>query len=291
MRQPQDLRLGRRTFPPGAAAVMAIVNRTPDSFYDAGRTFGADAALRAVDDAVRDGADIVDIGGVKAGPGAEVSEAEEIRRTAPFVRAVRQRHPDLVISVDTWRAPVARALCEEGADLINDTWQGYDPRVREVAAEHDVGLVCAHAGGSAPRTPPYRVAYDDLLADILDTVEGLAAAAVAAGVDPSRVIIDPAHDFAKNTWHSLEVTRRLSELTATGWPTLVAVSNKDFIGETLGVGVDGRREGTLAALAVAAWQGARVFRVHDVAAARAALDMVGSILGHRLPSRVVRGLE
>ncbi|KIH98911.1 dihydropteroate synthase [Streptomonospora alba] len=271
------LRLRGREFGPGTHAVMAVVNRTPDSFYDRGATFGFGAALRAADAAVEHGADIVDVGGVKAGHGPPVTVAEEIERTAPFVAALRARHPEVIVSVDTWRSEVGRACAEAGADLINDTWAGADPALAAVAAEAGAGLVCSHTGGLAPRTDPHRVHYADVLADVVATVAGLARRAVALGVRPDRVLVDPTHDFGKNTYHSLELTRRLDELAATGWPVLVAVSNKDFIGETLDAPVDERGPGTLAALAVSAWQGARVFRVHDVGASRAALDAVAGL--------------
>jgi dihydropteroate synthase len=187
---PGTLRLGAQEWRPGSFAVMGVINRTPDSFFDQGATYGFGDALAAVARAVDDGADIVDIGGVKAGPGDDVSAAEEIRRVSGLVAAVRDNHPAVVI-------------------------------------------VAAHA-----------------------------------------ILIDPAHDFGKNTWHSLELTRRLGELTATGWPVLAAVSNKDFIGETLGLPTGERLEGTVAALVICAWLGARVLRVHDVAAARQALRAV-----------------
>ena len=282
--------LGRHTFTDDATLVMAIVNRTPDSFYDRGATYALGAALDAVDRAVAEGAAVVDIGGVKAGPGAAVDATEELRRTAELVGAVRAAHPDLVISVDTWRAEVARVLAGEGADLLNDTWGGVDPELAGVAAATGAGLVCAHAGGLAPRTRPHRVAYDDVLADVLATVTGLAERAVRAGVRPDGIVIDPAHDFGKNTRHSLEVTRRLGELVDTGWPVLVSLSRKDFLGETLDLPPDERLEGTLAATAVAAWLGARVFRAHDVAATRRALDTVASIRGTRPPAVARRGL-
>ncbi|MDA8370259.1 MAG: dihydropteroate synthase [Nocardiopsaceae bacterium] len=271
------LRLRGREFGPGRHAVMGVINRTPDSFYDRGATFSFDAALRAADDAVRHGADIIDVGGVKAGYGEYVDAEEEIRRTVPFVAEVRDRYPGVVISVDTWRARVARACAEAGADLINDTWAGADPDLARVAAEVDAGLVCSHSGGLAPRTDPHRAAYEDVVADVITTVTGLAELAVALGVRADRVLIDPTHDFGKNTYHSLELTRRLGEMAATGWPVLVALSNKDFIGETLDAPVTERLTGTLAALAVSAWEGARVFRVHDVGAARAALDAVAEL--------------
>ena len=169
---------------------MAIVNRTPDSFYDKGATWDEAAAMDRVHQVVADGADILDVGGVAAAPGAPVDVAEEIRRTVPFVAAVRAAYPDLVISVDTWRHEVARAVCQAGADLLNDTWGGQDPELPGVAAEFGAGLVCAHAGQQAPRTRPFRVAYDDVLASVLDHTLGLAARAVAAGVDPARILID-----------------------------------------------------------------------------------------------------
>ncbi len=284
------LRLGRRTFADDELTVMAIVNRTPDSFYDRGATYGLGAALAAVDRAVADGAAIVDIGGVKAGPGDDVGPAQELRRTGELVRAVRAAHPDLVISVDTWRSEVAEVLAGEGADLLNDTWGGVDPWLAGVAARTGAGLVCAHAGGLAPRTRPHRVAYADVLADVVATVTTLAERAVEAGVRPDGILVDPAHDFGKNTRHSLEVTRRLGELVGTGWPVLVSLSRKDFVGETLDLPPGDRLEGTLAATAVSAWLGARVFRAHDVAATRRVLDMVATIRGTRPPAVARRGL-
>lgn len=277
------LRLGTRTFGEHDHAVMAIVNRTPDSFYDQGATFDYQAALDRAAQVVDQGAAIIDVGGVKAGEGPEVSVAEELRRTAPFVAELRERHPDLVISVDTWRSEVARELCAAGADLINDTWSGADARLVEVAAEYGTGLVCSHTGGLPPRTDPRGVRYDDVVADVIKTVTGLAERAVAAGVRPDGILVDPTHDFGKTTAHSLEVSRRLDELVATGWPVLVALSRKDFVGETLDLPVGERLAGTLGATAVAAWLGARVFRTHDVKETRHVLDMVASIRGTRMP--------
>ena len=284
------LRLGTRAFAPDDLVIMAIVNRTPDSFYDKGATFADGAALEAVDRAVAEGAAIVDIGGVKAGPGDVVDAAEEIRRTAAFVAAVRDRHPDTVISIDTWRHEVAEAACESGADLLNDAWGGVDPLLVDVAARFGAGYVCTHAGGQEPRTRPHRVTYDDVVADILARTVGLAERAERAGVSSESILIDPGHDFGKNTRHSLEATRRLGELVATGRPVLVSLSNKDFVGETLDRTVDDRLVGTLAATAVSAWLGARVYRAHNVAETRQTLDMVAAILGTRQPAVARRGL-
>lgn len=256
---------------------MAVVNRTPDSFFDRGATRRFGAALDAASQAVADGAEIVDIGGVKAGPGDEVTPAAEIDRVAGLVAAVRARHPGVVISVDTWRAEVGEVVAQAGADLLNDAWGGADPRLAAVAARHRIGLVCSHAGGLPPRTRPHRPGYGDVVREVAGYVTEHAERAAASGVPGDSVLIDPAHDFGKNTWQSLELTRRLGELTATGWPVLVAVADKDFIGEALDLPVAERAEGTVAALAVCAWLGARVFRVHDVPAARRALAAVAAI--------------
>ncbi len=284
------LRLGTREFADDELVVMAIVNRTPDSFFDLGANVADDSALAAVDAAVALGAAIVDIGGVKAGPGEPVTTAEEIERVVPFVGLVRRRHRDLVISVDTWRADVAAAACGAGADLVNDAWQGADPDLAVVAAEFGAGLVCSHAGGLPPRTDPHRVAYDDVVADVVSVVTGLAERAVGLGVRRDGILVDAAHDFGKNTYHSLEVTRRLDELVATDWPVLVAVSNKKFLGEVLDADKDNRLEASLAATAISAWHGAQVFRAHQVRETRRVLDTVGAIRGTQSPAVARRAL-
>ncbi|OBJ68073.1 dihydropteroate synthase [Mycobacterium sp. 1274756.6] len=274
--------------------IMAIVNRTPDSFYDRGATFDDRAAQDAVHRVIAEGADAVDVGGVKAGPGEHVDAATEIARVVPFIEWVRGRYPDQLISVDTWRAEVAKQACAAGADLINDTWAGADPQLAAVAAEFGAGLVCSHTGGAAPRTRPFRVHYGTTTRGVVDAVIGEVTAAaeraVAAGVARDRVLVDPTHDFGKNTFHGLALLRHLEDLVRTGWPVLMALSNKDFIGETLGVGLTERLEGTLAATALAASAGARMFRVHEVGPTRRVLEMVASIRGERAPARTVRGL-
>ena len=269
---------------------MAVVNRTPDSFYDRGETFTADAAVAAAERAVDAGAAIVDIGGVRAGHGPHVSVDEELDRVVEVIRALRRRRPETVISIDTWRAEVAAQAVAAGADLINDAWEGHDPRVVDVAAATGAGLVCTHAGHRPPRTDPDDPQYDDVVADVIDTVTTLTGRALAAGVRADGLLVDPGHDFGKTTVQSLEVTRRLGELVATGWPVLVALSNKDFVGETLDLPVEQRLTGTLAATAVSAWLGARVFRAHNVAEVRQALDMTSSIRGDRPPASPHRGL-
>lgn len=284
------LTFGPHTFADDELLVMAIVNRTPDSFYDRGATFAQDAALDRVDEVVEQGAHIVDIGGVKAGPGQAVDADEEKRRVVSFVAEVAARHPDVVISVDTWRADVGRAVCAEGATLLNDAWGGHDPGLAEVAAEFGVGLVCTHAGGLEPRTRPHRVQYPDVMAAVLEYVVGQAQRAQSVGVPPEGILIDPGHDFGKNTRHSLECTRRLPEMVASGWPVLVSLSNKDFVGETLDRPVGERLTGTLAATAISAWLGARVYRVHEVPQTLDVLHMAQAIQGVRQPAVSRRGL-
>jgi dihydropteroate synthase len=273
------LRWGVREFGPADRAVMAIVNATPDSFFDRGRTYGTQAALERVAQVLEEGAEIVDIGGVKAGPGQIVDAAEEISRVLPVVEAARERHPRAVISVDTWRAEVADVVCRAGADVVNDAWGGVDPTLVTTAAAHGVGLVCTHAGGQAPRTRPHRVWYDDVVEETTGYLLGLAEGAVTAGVGVDRIAIDPGHDFGKNSRQSLLLTRRTDALVRTEWPVLVSMSRKDFIGEVLDLAPDDRLEGTLAATALAAWMGARIFRAHDVAATQRVLRTVSAVAG------------
>lgn len=179
-----------------------------------------------------------------------------------------------------------------GADLINDTWAGADPGLPEVAAEFGAGLVCSHTGGATPRTRPFRVNYGTstrgVVDDVIAEVTAAAQDAVSKGVDRERILIDPTHDFGKNTYHGLTLLRHVKDLVKTGWPVLMALSNKDFVGETLGVGLTERLDGTLAATALAAADGARMFRVHEVGPTRRVLEMVASIQGVRPPTRTVR---
>jgi dihydropteroate synthase len=285
------LELGRHSFADDQTLMMAIVNRTPDSFYDKGATWAEDKAFERVATVVAQGAEIVDIGGIKAAPGVEIDAAEEKSRVVDFVARVRETFPDLVISVDTWRAEVGDAVCRAGADVLNDAWGGADPELVDVAAAHDAALICTHTGGATPRTRPYRVEYDDVVAAAIADTMAYADRAVAAGVDPRSVVIDPAHDFGKNTFHSLELTRRLGEMVATGRPVLVSLSNKDFVGESLDLPVGERLTGTLAATAVCALAGARIYRVHEVVETRQTVDMVDVIAGRLLPARAIRGLQ
>ncbi|GAA1712465.1 dihydropteroate synthase [Isoptericola hypogeus] len=283
--------------------VMAIVNRTTDSFYAPARLADDGAALDAAHQAWADGAQILDVGGVRAGVGPEVGETEEIDRVVPFVARVREQVPDLLVSVDTWRSGVAREAVAAGADLVNDTWAGHDPELVEVAGAAGVGVVCSHTGGAVPRTDPFRVEYparadaapasdprDGLVDDVVTTLRAAAERAVGCGVPRASVLVDPTHDFGKNTWHSLHLLRRTAALAGLGHPLLMALSRKDFVGETLDLPPGERLEGTLAATALAAWMGASVFRAHDVVATRRVLDLVAAVRDEAPPRAALRGL-
>ena len=297
---PAPLRLGEHTFDASRPAVMAIVNRTCDSFWSGNRHASLESALEALDAAVEAGADLVDVGGVRAGQEGEwVDDLAEIDRVVPFLAAARERHPELLLSLDTWRASVARAAAGN-VDLINDTWAGHDAELVSVAAELGIGYVVSHTGGLPPRTDPVVIRYapegstrqqedDAVVASVVRTLRAGAERAVAAGVAPDRVLVDPTLDFGKTTHHSLAVLRATPQVVSLGFPVLQALSRKDFVGETLDLDADDRLEGTLAATAVAAWLGATVFRAHDVRATRRVLDMVASIRGDRPPSLALRG--
>ena len=287
------LRLRRHEFADDHKLMMAIVNRTPDSFFDQGATWAEDKAFERVVTVVDQGAEIVDIGGIKAAPGVEIDAAEEKARVVDFVARVRESFPGLVISVDTWRAEVGDAVCAAGADVLNDAWGGADPELVDVAAQHDAAIICTHTGGVTPRTRPYRLEYDDVVAAAIADTMAYADRAVAAGVREESVVIDPAHDFGKNTFQSLEVTRRIGDMVEAGHgrPVLVSLSNKDFVGESLDLPVGERLIGTLAATALCAQAGARIYRVHQVVETRQTVDMVDVITGVKRPLRAIRGLQ
>ena len=293
--QPAPLVLRGRTFDAGHPAVMGVVNRTDDSFFAGNRHTDLEAAMQALHLAVEEGADIVDVGGVRAGQeGAPVSVAEEIDRVVPLLEHARAAYPDLVLSLDTWRAEVAQAAAPAGIDLVNDAWASYDPELVSTAAKLGAGVVVSHTGGLPPRTDPVDVSYGsdplDVVRDVLTTLRRGADAASAAGIPRERILVDPTLDFGKTTAHSLEVLRHTADVVALGYPVLQALSRKDFVGESLDLPANERLEGTLAATAVAGWLGATVFRAHDVRATRRLVDMVATIRGDRAPRLAVRGV-
>jgi dihydropteroate synthase len=275
-------RIGRRTFDfDRSIAVMAIVNRTPDSFFDQGATFALDSAVAAAVAAAERGADWVDIGGVPFAPGPELPAEHEAERVVPVVRALAEQS-DVVISVDTFRPEVAERAIEAGASVINDTTGIHDPRLADVVAASDATLVITHSL-AAPRQPAPRPHYDDVAQEVRDFLLRRIDFALARGIPEARLIVDPGHDLNKNTVQTLELTRRLSEITALGLPTLAAVSNKDFIGESLERDKPERLAGSLAAATVSVMLGARIVRMHAVRESIDAMRMVEAILGWRAP--------
>jgi dihydropteroate synthase len=268
---------------------MAIINRTPDSFFDQGSTFELDRAVAAALTAVRHGADIVDVGGVPFGRGPAVSPDEELDRVVPLIEAIHAAS-DVVISVDTHRAEVARLCIEAGASIVNDTSGLYDRGMAAVVADSAATLVLTHSL-APPRSEPPRPHYDDVTADVVAFLRDRIALAVAGGVPLDRLIVDPGYDLNKNSCHSLELTRRLNEIVAIGLPTLVAVSNKDFIGETLDRARGDRLNGSLAVAVICITKGARIVRMHDVAATVAVVRMTEAVLGFRQPAYLRHNME
>ncbi|OII14774.1 dihydropteroate synthase [Curtobacterium sp. MCBA15_008] len=275
--------IGRRTFDfDRRVAVMAIVNRTPDSFHDRGATFALDRAVEAAVRAAEQGADWVDIGGVKFAPGPELPAADEVDRVVPVVRQLAQQS-DVTISVDTFRPEVAAAAIEAGASVVNDTTGLSDPRMAAVVAESDATIVITHSLAEPRRplaTPPR---YADVAGEVVAFLRERVDRALAAGIPDARIIVDPGHDLHKDTVQTLELTRRLPEVVALGYPVLAAVSNKDFVGESLGRPRGERLAGSLAVATVSAMLGARIVRMHDVAESVDAMRMVEATLGWRAP--------
>ncbi len=271
----------------GHCLVMGIVNRTPDSFYDPGRV----ALGEAVDHALAladEGAEVLDLGGVKAGPGASVSLDEEMSRLLPLVEELAGRTA-VTLSVETARASVAERALAAGASIVNDVTGLSDDALAEVCGRAGASVVLLHHGGQI-RGRPLNPRYDDVVEEVCRFFDERAARALAGGVAAERIIVDPGLDFGKTTGHSLELVRRLDEIVARGRPVLVAPSRKDVVGEMLGLPPEGRLEGTLALVALAVAAGAAMVRVHDVREAARVVAMVEGVLGRRKPAAPVRGL-
>lgn len=266
--------------------VMGIVNRTPDSFYDGGR-MDLEASVSFALSLVDDGADLLDLGGIKAGPGAAVGAEEEAGRLLPLVTALA-KVTDVPLSVETGRAEIAARALEAGAAIVNDVTGLADPKVAKVAAGAGAALVLMHHGGQI-RGRPLHPTYDDVVANVKLEWDALVQKARAADLDEASLIVDPGLDFGKNTFHSLEVMRRLDELTGT-WPVLVAPSRKDVVGETLDLPLEERFEGTLALVALSVMKGAAIVRVHDVQPAVRVVRMIEAVIGTRQPAAPIRGL-
>jgi len=267
--------------------VLGIVNRTPDSFYDGGR-MDLDAAVEHALVLEREGADVLDIGAVKAGPGTPVSLEEEWARLEPLLVAV-ENASKLPISIETVHPEIVRRAVASGAALVNDVSALADRALAEAAAETGAGVILMHNGGQV-RGRPRHPQYGDVVTEVGDELVALARVAQEAGVARAAIVVDPGLDFGKTTFHSLELMRRLPELVGRGYPVLVAASRKDVVGETLGLPPVERLEGSLALAALAAAGGAAAVRVHDVEASVRAVRMTEAVTGRRVPSAPVRGL-
>lgn len=258
---------------------MGILNRTTDSFFDAGRYWDFDALLAKADQLVADGADLVDVGGVKAGPGPEVGEAEELERVVPAVEALHARF-DVALSVDTWRAAVASAAFAAGAVVGNDISGFADPAYLATAARAGASVVATHIR-LAPRVPDPKPHYGDVVATVCASLADLAGRAEAAGIASERIMVDAGLDLGKNEPQSLELLRASDRLAGLGYAVYLSASNKRFLGALLGTDVDHRRDASQAAYALGITLGCRVLRVHDVRGARRVSDVLAAVLQSR----------
>ncbi|MBV8951938.1 MAG: dihydropteroate synthase [Actinobacteria bacterium] len=257
-------RLGDRTHDLAyRTLVMGILNRTPDSFYDRGATYDADRLLARAHQLVLDGADLLDVGGVKAGPGAEVGEAEELDRVVPTVEALHARF-DVPLSVDTWRASVLEAACDAGAVVGNDISGFADPDYLIVAAKAQASVVATHIR-LRPRVPDPQPVYDDLVSDVTDFLLARADAARHAGLAPDQIALDAGLDLGKTPVMSAVLLRESDALASHGYTLLLSASNKRFLGELFQLDIDDRRDLSLASVAYGVAHGCRIVRVHDVA--------------------------
>ncbi|GAA5227360.1 dihydropteroate synthase [Paeniglutamicibacter antarcticus] len=269
-------------------ALMAIINRTPDSFYDGGATFSLSSAVASALDAVESGADWVDVGGVPFSPGPALSWQEEAQRIVPVIEAVRA-NSNAIISADTFRPQVAAAAIAAGADVINDTTGLSDPELGSVVAEAGTHLVITHSLAS-PRTSYPRPQYTDVVAEVTEYLRGKVEFAKSLGIADDKLIVDPGHDLNKNTRHTLALTAGFGAIAALGYPSLAAVSNKDFIGETLGLPKAGRTAGSMAAAAMCIMNGARIIRMHNIPESVSTIRMLEAAQGWREPTYLLHNM-
>lgn len=272
-----------RPLPTDGVSVMAIVNRTTDSFFDQGATWELEAAVARGVAAAREGAAIIDVGGVKFAPGEPVPPEEEARRVVPVIAALREQAPGVLLSVDTFHASVAREAIAAGADVVNDTTGFSDPQMAAVVAATGASVVITHSL-AAPRTELPHPRYEDVVGEVRARLEQGVALARAAGIPDARIVVDPGPDLNKSTVQTLEVLRRWEEFAQLGLPVLAALSRKDVIGESLGLPKEERLEGSLAAAAWVIARGARILRVHDVRETVRLVRMLEVIAGTREPA-------
>ncbi|MDA8045739.1 MAG: dihydropteroate synthase [Actinomycetota bacterium] len=271
------LRLGARTYDiTSRSLVMGILNRTPDSFYDRGRYWDLDQFFRLAERLVADGADLLDIGGVKAGPGPEVTEPEEMDRVVPAIEALHARF-DTPLSVDTWRASVAREAYRAGAVVGNDISGFADPDYLPAAAQAGATVVATHIR-LGPRIADPDPHYDDVVSAVSEFLLERAARARAAGIGADRIVLDAGLDLGKTAEQSLELLRASGRLAALGFALLLSASNKTFLGQMFDLEVGERAEATMAAHSLGLALGCRILRAHDVRGARRTADALAAVL-------------
>jgi dihydropteroate synthase len=272
------LTLGERAYDLDARSlVMGIVNRTPDSFFDKGRYFDLDASLRLAEQLVEEGADIIDVGGVKAGPGPEVGLEEELERVIPAIDALHRR-VDVALSVDTWRAEVARQAYEAGAVIGNDISGFADPDYLRVSSAAGAAVVATHIR-LAPRVPDPEPWYDDVVKEVCDFLVDRAGRAEAAGITKDRIVLDAGLDLGKTWQQSLLLLQQSDQLAGLGYPLLLSASNKPFLGRLLELDIGDRNDASLAAAALGVARGSRIVRAHDVRGTRRVCDILAAIIG------------
>jgi dihydropteroate synthase len=271
------LALGDRTYDVTTRAlVMGILNRTPDSFYDKGATWDFDDFLRRAEQIVAEGADILDVGGVKAGPGPHVGEQEELDRVVPAVEALRARF-DVPLSVDTTRAAVAAAGYAAGAVVGNDISGFADPDYLPVSAAAGATVVATHIR-LAPRVPDPEPHYDDVVAEVRTFLVERARRAEAAGIPPERIVVDAGLDLGKTAAQSLTLLQASARLAYIGYPLLLSASNKTFLGVILGLDITQRGDASMSATALGVARGCRIVRAHDVRGSRRVCRTLAAIL-------------
>lgn len=253
--------------------IMGILNCTPDSFSDGGRYNSIDSALRHAEQLIKDGADIIDVGGESTRPGYTlISDEEEIERVVPVIEKLKH-HFDVPVSIDTYKSKVAKNAVMAGADLINDIWGcKYDADMPKVMAEYDVACCLMHNRNLAQT--PYGT---DMLTDMAEDLKQSIAIALASGVDEKKIMIDPGIGFAKSLEQNLLVMKHLNNFISLGFPVLLGTSRKSMIGLTLDLPVDQRLEGTIATSVIGVMEGCSFIRVHDVLENKRAVMMAEAI--------------
>ncbi|HUQ62300.1 MAG TPA: dihydropteroate synthase [Acidimicrobiales bacterium] len=271
------LSLGEHTYEVTTRSlVMGILNRTPDSFFDKGDHYAFDKFCARAEQLVDEGADILDIGGVKAGPGPSIGLDEELERVIPAIETAHARF-DVPLSVDTWKAPVAAAAFAAGAVLGNDISGFGDPEYLAVSAAAGATVVATHIR-LQPRVPDPDPQYDDVVAEVRSFLVERAKRAEAAGIPSDRVVLDAGLDLGKTATQSLTLLRESRRLAELGYPLLLSASNKTFLGRLLDLEIADRREASLSATALGVAGGCRIVRAHDVRGTRRVCDVLAAIL-------------